>query len=731
MIKSKFVITTLAAIIALTQPAFAQDNSSTPSTIFEEIVVTAQKRSQSIYDVPVAISAFSAESLEQRGVSDLIDAGKFVPNLTVTSFSAGHSSAANPFIRGIGLQDHLITTDPGVGVYIDGVYLGRQIGQNWTLANIERLEVLRGPQGTLYGRNSIGGAINIITRKPGEENTARISTRVGSRGRLDGDIYGSYKVSDQLAISGLGAFKSRDGLGDFVNLNTGTEVGEMRDLSGRLSVYWTPTADFSVLFSADGNDGEGGLNPYTTLIDEINGVPVMFGLRNTDVSSDRYDNNTGQADVADTENSSSGFSVALDYALSDQLNVKLLASRRTSDYKAGLDDDSTIFNFAAFPEVGEADQVSVELQLNGDYGQLDFVSGLYYFDEDGENDQPNATFSLFELGETLADLGEPSSELLKQETTSYAVYANVGYRISEDLRIAGGLRYTEDEKDAAVNIAGFIDAIASEKFTEVSWELSATYEINDNLTAYGTVASGFQSGQFNARPFCLFGDFFGAGMGAFTPTPNCFDQELDNITALNYEVGVKGQPFEILQMSLAVFFTQYKDLPYQVSTTVDGGFNTANMIVDQDSRGIEWESSLRLFEGFFLNTSLGFIDVDVDNPEAEAPLTPELTAAVALDYSIPLSFGGSLNLHVDYSFRDEMFGEPTSLPGRLTQIDSRDLVNFDVGYLSPDESWQVSIYGKNVNDERYINAKVNTGDYLIQILSNDASEFGMRAFKEF
>jgi iron complex outermembrane receptor protein len=126
----------------------------------------------------------------------LTDIGKFVPNLNVTEFSAGHTSSANPFIRGIGLQDHLITTDPGVGVYVDGIYLGRQVGQNWNLTNIERVEVLRGPQGTLYGRNSIGGAINIITRKPGDEEGGRVSLTAGSRGRLNGDVYANMRLTD-------------------------------------------------------------------------------------------------------------------------------------------------------------------------------------------------------------------------------------------------------------------------------------------------------------------------------------------------------------------------------------------------------------------------------------------------------------------------------------------------------------------------------------------------------
>ncbi|MDH3812500.1 MAG: TonB-dependent receptor plug domain-containing protein, partial [Gammaproteobacteria bacterium] len=153
----------ITASLAISPLALAQDDDA----LIEEIMVTATKREQSIYEVPVAVSAFQGDQLAQQGIVDIIDIGKFVPNLNITQFSAGHNSSSNPFIRGIGLQDHLITTDPGVSVYVDGVYLGRQVGQNWSIANIERIEVLRGPQGTLYGRNSIGGAINIITKTPG------------------------------------------------------------------------------------------------------------------------------------------------------------------------------------------------------------------------------------------------------------------------------------------------------------------------------------------------------------------------------------------------------------------------------------------------------------------------------------------------------------------------------------------------------------------------------------
>ena len=421
------------------QPEQVQPEQAQPeqedTQLFDVVVVTATKREESIYDVPLAISAFSAETIERQGIADLTDIGKFVPNMNVTGFSAGHTSSVNPFIRGIGLQDHLITTDPGVGVYVDGVYLGRQVGQNWSLANISRVEVLRGPQGTLYGRNSIGGAINIITTQPGDKEEGRFSTTVGSRGRLNGDFYINGNLSDTVAASFTGAYTRRDGIGNFLNLNTSREVGENRDLAGRLAVKWQPNEDFSLLLAVDGNDGEGGLRPYTTLIDEVpNGALYQAGFRNSDVAADPFDNNTGQADQAETSNSARGIAITADYAINENLSSKLIFSDRHSEYEAGLDDDSLFENFLTFPEVGEADQTSVELQVNGDYGNWDFVGGLYYFTEDGFARQDDTVFTYF-----------PGNDLLVQDLTSRAVYGNVGFLVNDRLRLSGGLRFTEDE----------------------------------------------------------------------------------------------------------------------------------------------------------------------------------------------------------------------------------------------------------------------------------------------
>ncbi len=691
--------------------------------VFEEIVVTAQKREQNIDDVPAAISAFSADTMTRQGISNIRDLGKFVPNLSITNFSAGSAISSNPFIRGIGIQDHLITTDPGVGVYIDGVYLGRQVGQNWSLANIERLEVLRGPQGTLYGRNSIGGAINIITRRPGEENEARISLAGGTRGHVNTDAYGSYRVSDQLALAASVAYKRRNGLGRFVNLTSNKhDVGEFDDISGRLSLLLTPNDDFSALFAFDGNDGSSGLNPYTTIL-LPGGNTGNAGIDNSDVAVNRFDNATGEEELADNRNSSYGFSATLDYALNENIRTRFIASRRKSTYQAGLDDDATVVKVHDYGEQGEAEQSSFELQVNGDYGPVDFVTGLYYFEEEGKNLQPRYTFAQF----------PPNRFRLAQQVDSYAAYANVGYTFAERLRLAAGARFNYDKKDGRVEIGDSIAATADDTSSEWSWALTATYDLTDTITLYGNIQSGYQSGQFPPRPFCLFGEQDATQPGNVAAS-NCFNGSLENITALNIEGGIKGIFFERLQGSLTLFHTQYSDLPYQVSTTEGAGFNTVNLIAEQDSTGVELEGKLLITDGLYLNASMGYIDQQVKGavPGAAAPLTPELTYSISPEYSFPLpGDGGTVSVRLDYSYRDAFFGEPSSDPGRNTLVNGRGLLNFNIGYASADETWRIAAYGRNVLDKRYESARLNTGDYLIAVLANDASEFGLRFTRDF
>ena len=717
-----FALSSFSSTSVMADEAKAEDKK------IEAITVTATKRSQVIYEVPIAMSAFSGDDLDSQGISDITDVGKFVPNLNITGFSAGHNSSANPFIRGIGLQDHLITTDPGVSVYVDGVYLGRQVGQNWNLANIERIEVLRGPQGTLYGRNSIGGAINIITKQPDQAAVTKVSAEVGTRGRLKGSIFTNQAVTEDLAFNFNMGFNRRGGLGEFINLpNAEYDVGENQEFHGRLSVKYNASEDLRLVFTADANDGEGGTRPFTTLIDELpNGRLAQSGLTNADVAADPYDNATSTIETATVSNKANGISLTAEYDINADLGTKFIFSKRSSEYKAGLDDDGTAIKLDHYPERGTADQTSVELQLTGYLGSVDFVTGVYWFNEEGSNRQSD-TEAQFNGGTTKLELD--------QETTSRAVFVNVGYDATDDLRLSGGVRYTEDEKSASTNVFDPVGTIhSSREWDEVSYEVAANYTFENGLNWYGTVQTGYQSGQYPARPYFLIGQFFGAGgfdnpeAAAIVRANNAF-MASDNISAINYETGFKGQLTDDFSMSVAFFNTEYDDLPYQVNTSTETGFDTNNLIVEQTSRGVEFESTYYVTDNFTLHSSFGFMDVDVEEQNGVkpvAPLTPEWTASLSPSYTFELENNATVTSRFDVSFRDSMYGEPSSDPLRMTQVDSRTTVNFDISYAPANANWDVSLYGRNIFDERYDDARLNTGDYLLVIKSNDASEFGVR-----
>jgi iron complex outermembrane receptor protein len=493
-------------------------------------------------------------------------------------------------------------------------------------------------------------------------------------------------------------------------------VGENQEYHGRLSVKYDPTEKLSLVFTADANDAKGGLRPYTTLIDEVPkgglytglrfGSPTPAGpLRNSNTSADPYDNATGTIEVTEVTNSANGFSLTADYDISNELGTKFIYSQRSSEYKAGLDDDSTIFALDHYPERGNADQTSIELQLNGYLGQLDFVSGLYWFEEEGNNLQGDD--SRYNGGSNLLDLN--------QKTTSKAAFFNLGYDMTNDLRVSGGLRYTKDEKEAKVELV-IGPTYAADKWDELSYDLSANYTLENGLNVYGSIQSGYQSGQYPPRPYCLF------------TNPACF-VATDNITAVNYEIGLKGQLSDNFNMSIAIFNTNYDDLPYQVSIASANGFDTSNLVVSQTSRGIEWESTAYLTDTFSLHTSLGYIDIDVDEQggiKPVAPLTPDLTASISPVYKLYLNDDSLITARLDYSYRSDMYGEPSSDPARFTKIDARGIVNFNIGYEPTNANWRLDLYGRNIFDERYDDARINLNDYILVIKSNDASEFGVR-----
>ncbi|MGB0899613.1 MAG: TonB-dependent receptor, partial [Psychrobium sp.] len=482
-ISTKVSLLALAMSSAMGVQAAPEEKPTATKNDVERIMVTARKRSESLQETPTAITVIDSGLLDDNNVSNLDDVGKYVPNLNISRFGAGNTAHASVFIRGIGLQDHIITTDPGVGVYVDGVYLGRQMGANLSLPNIASVEVLRGPQGTLYGRNTLGGAINVITKQPGDENVFNISAKAGSRGRVETTAYYNNELTDAWSVSASGAYKKRDGVGTAINLdNPEREIGEENEFSGRIATKFQASEDLSFVFAVDTVDNKSGQSPYTIeMTDALDANDPFNGdfplLNESLLPANPDDLGTAVAGLESTEASGWGAALTTNWSINEQYDAKFIISKRHSDYEGGLDDDGTVLHLSEFPEEGGADQESVELQLNGTFDNMDFVSGLYYFTEDGYTKSGPWTFSPWNTPNGKLTNGDDSFGDygyfdLNQVTTSYAAYFNMSYSLTERLDIGGGLRYSSDEKKANAMFPSFAERkFVEADFSEVTWDV--------------------------------------------------------------------------------------------------------------------------------------------------------------------------------------------------------------------------------------------------------------------
>ena len=427
--------------------AIAQGAASGAS-VFEEIIVTARKREESLDDIPVALTAFTEEDFANLNMGDLYDVGKNVPNLFIGNFGNGNQNHTSVFMRGVGTQDHIITVDSAVGLYLDGVYLGRQVGSNLSLSNIERVEVARGPQGTLYGRNSIGGAINVITKKPGGEDEATLTVQGGTRARGKFDFYGTTALSDNLSASITGLYNRRNGVGEFINQpNTEVELGQIRAAAMRAMFNFTPSDDFSLLLTADFSDSAHGQSPTY-----FNAPPGKFpnGLPGSLFAPDPDDNASPADNIAKQTSQAYGVSATADWSITDVYSAKFIGSYRFGEYTGGTDQQDSL-GAIVFPERGEADQYSAELQFSGDFASWNFVTGAYYYTEDGET--VSRPFEIFPPFITDGEIN------VSQDVESWALFGSVDYSLTDSLVIGCGVRVSDDSKDAAGVAALFQPAI--------------------------------------------------------------------------------------------------------------------------------------------------------------------------------------------------------------------------------------------------------------------------------
>jgi iron complex outermembrane recepter protein len=732
----------LAVCSAQAAAAFAASMFAVPAVLaqsapearpagLEEITVTARRREESLQDVPIALSAFSAERIEATGAPDITWLQQSTPNLTL-QVARGSNSTLIAFIRGIGQQDPLWGFEPGVGLYVDDVYIARPQGAVLDIYDIERLEVLRGPQGTLYGRNTIGGAIKYVTRPLGNE--ARLDTKLtlGTYAQHDFIASGVLPLSDTLAVGASAAIYRRDGFGE--NQFTGRQNHYAKDVDAfRFSADWNPTDTLSFRLAADYVEDD---SPAKHGHREVPGLGLTAGEV---VLKDVYDTRGGIGDKNKVTNE--GISLTAAWNLSETITIKSITAYREGETDTLIDFDASPQPALDIPGHYEDDQMSQELQVLFEGEKWQGIAGLYYLDASasGQFDTPIGA-----LGLTIATSGYV-------DTTSIAAFADVSYSITDRLRVSLGGRYTEDEKEGSVLRADYLglgsplfgndaavffrtrtDYVNERTFDKFTPRASISFDLADTLTTYASYSEGFKSGGFDMR-----------GDAIFTPdTVNGYDPE----NVKSYEIGLKGSTWDDrLSFNFAVFRADYTD--QQITRQEPTATGVASFVDNAGSstiQGAELEGAIAFTDRLTLTYGIGWTDAEFDeyntftvvpNPtpppatitvpidladSAVFQNTPEWNGNLTLSYAQPLPTGwGSLFATLSGSYRDSYYMFEFANP-LLDQTEDYTLVDASLAWTAENEKLRLQLTGRNLTDEQY---KIGGYQFLGATFGNIVNNF--------
>lgn len=694
---------------ALLLSAFAPQLLAQRAVVIEEVVVTAQKRAESLQDTPISISAFNSDQLTNLGVTDLGDIQFSVPSLAMRQFP-NSKSTLRVFIRGVGNNDAQLSQDPGVGVYVDGVYMARSTGLAMELAELERIEILRGPQGSLYGRNTTGGAVNVITRKPSGEFRLTQKLTIGDR-----DLWHSATDIDLPQFGDLALqFNYHTGAvdGPVRNRGQGPDFGDEERSAYRVAARWTPGERLVADYVYDHSDIDSGAPYYQTL------APGAPGFAGVPWSPRRMGSTSVSQPFRESQLDISGHSLSINWALGDQAELKWISAYREleeSVYQDYSPSDQTPRLFANDPFQTDQSQWSHELQLVGSIEQIDYVAGLYYFKEEGTEYSDDRiglpvppTYALMEL-----PLQKRSSDVVSR---AKAVFGQLTWTPSSEprLHVTGGLRYTEDQRYLAVNRLQALDGNvfntrADETFHRVSPALTLAWDVSELTNVYLRWAEGYRAGAFNSR---------GDSVTAAT-------QPVSEEVVQTVEAGIKSEWWQRrLRVNAALYASDFKDMQLGFNLPANPAapvfFNAGQATIN----GVELDITALLAEGLILNLGYGFIDADVEkvidpvtgidvSSEYELASAPRNSVTVDLDYTFPHLGFGELRANLNYSWRDEQrvifnLGGPLSglpLNEPYNQIDSYGLWNarLTLGDIAVgDGELDFALWGRNLTDEEYL-----------------------------
>jgi len=679
-------ISTLASAILLGSCWPVASNAADGSPVLEEIIVTANKREQSLQDVASAVTGFSAEYINEAGISDLMSITQLTPGFSMSSFSLGQPQL---HIRGIGSNEDGAGGDPSVASYIDGIYVARASGSSFNFLDVARIEVLRGPQGTLYGKNAIGGVINVVSAQPNETLAGKAELIVGEhnlrelRGKLN------LPLADNLYANMALTYRDRDGYVD--NKLSGEKHQDLDDIAAHGQVFYEPSDSFDITLGFEWEEVDRNGNGRHTI------GPVLGALHDPDVF-------TTQTDVP-------GYQKRDVHAARIEMNWRTSLGQLTS--LSGYRDTEYSWqeNLFGLPQgvatqllnstKEEARQYSQELRLmSDDDSDTEWTAGLYYLHE--EIDRSEA----FDI-----DVGISFHEQFDQKNTtdSAAVFGELQRPINDRFSATLGLRYTYEKKDFKNSTTAdpfpiffFREEFSiheDENWDDFTWRMVGEYDLNSDGMIYASISKGFKSGGFQGQP--------SEAISAATP----FDPE----EAINYEVGLKSQWFDNrLRLNVAVYYMDYSDLQVlqfqQVGETPEGIPIAAGVVenaADATTQGVEVEFNwavtpyFQLF-GFYAYNDTEFDDFFSDGEDLSGNQlrnAPEHSYAINARYALPLANGSELSSLLIYSWRDETYQSNENWDSN--KFDDKELLEARISWRSPADTWELSAWGKNLTDETY------------------------------
>jgi iron complex outermembrane recepter protein len=694
----------------------------------QEILVTARKREETAQAVPLSLRAFSESEVSDRGIARISDLDNATPNLFVEQTS--NDNNLRIYIRGVGTDDRSATVDPGVGVYIDGVYQARTFSQNFDVLDIERIEVLRGPQGTLYGRNTTGGTINLVTQKPTGEFGVKFKTEIGTYDVFNNSLAVSFPIVDEV-LSGRVALESKYHGGYFENKFNGgdTNFSNDRNVAGRAQFNWIVSENLETTLSVDRNyrrDRPQGnnLNSVCTSATSVfcalgvvqSALAPLADNRTFEGFQDGGANGVLGTSVSDrNENVSSNVGVTLTttYDLGES-QLKWIAGGRRLEQRELVDLDATSL---AFTEVADHDvnnQLSQEIQYNSSFlgDSLELVSGVYYFREDNKNEQSLRFASDRSLQSipivALLSRAQSGDGRTDQTLNTYAAYLNLAYDLTPSLTIDTGLRYSYDHKrfkrlETRLSGVTTTNSRDTEHFDDLSPQIGFQWRATDELQFYGKFSRAFRGGGFNGRA---------NGTNPLTAEP--FDPETVKVS----ELGLKSSFLDDrVVFNLSGYYTKFDDL--QITTfTFDGAqfVSLVNNAAKARIVGLEAELFAQPIEGLLLSLGVGTIDTEyltyrepvltlngpttfVDASDREFKNTPDLSASTSVAYTFTTFRDSATTLRLDYAFRDEVFYNTVN--NKAISQDKIGLLNGRITWRNVDESIELGFFGRNLLNREY------------------------------